>query len=268
MSRTVCKVLRIASLLLLFGAGAGYAAPNVSLDSHFGASCATCHLAGAAVTAKDAGRLRATQERMCGACHQGAVKASHPTGFVPNRALPAHMPVDWKGEMTCSTCHEVHGTGGRSGRAGQAALGEFADEGELCAACHPRSFFARMADRGESLLRSAHLDARARLPVQEIDGYSQRCLDCHTDRLSLRGEAIRAAFTASNGTGMVNHPIGMRYTHADLERDLRSPAALPAAILLPGGQVSCLSCHNGYSARHGALVTERSTELCLACHDK
>lgn len=270
MARTVCMAWWIASLLLLAGVGArpAYAASPTPQGDHLGTHCAACHLAGEAVTAENAKRLKGTQERLCGTCHRGAVQASHPTGFVPGRTLPARMPLDWKGEMTCSTCHDVHGRGGGSGGAGAAAASDLGGGGELCASCHPRSFFAGMADRGESLLRSAHLDARASRPVQDIDGYSQRCLDCHADRLSLPGAVIRAAFTARNGSGMVNHPIGMRYAYADLERDLRSPATLPAAILLPDGQVSCLSCHDGYSARHGALVTVGSTDMCLACHDK
>ncbi len=255
------------SLLLPAGTGTAHVATAMPPDDHLGPRCAACHIAGDRVTPDNAGRLKASQERLCGACHEGAKQASHPTGFVPGRALSAHTPVDWKGEMTCSTCHNVHRTGGESIR-GAVATGEFGAGSALCSACHSQAFFARMLDRGESLLRSAHLDARANRSDGEIDVYSQHCLDCHPDQLSLPGAAIRVAFTASNGTGMTNHPIGMTYIHGNPMLGLRAPAAFPAEILLPNGKVSCLSCHEGYSARHGAMVMERPTDLCLACHDK
>ena len=38
-------------------------------------------------------------------------------------------------------------------------------------------------------------------------------------------------------------------------------------LLLPGGKVSCVSCHRPYSQRHGALVAQEP-DLCFHCHDK
>jgi hypothetical protein len=91
-------------------------------------------------------------------------------------------------------------------------------------------------------------------------------VQCHEKELSLPGHR-RVAFTASNGTGMANHPIGSLYTQGDPRRELRPPALLPAGMRLPEGRVSCLSCHQGYTLEHGALV-EAEGGLCTSCHDK
>ncbi|MFQ5773642.1 MAG: cytochrome c3 family protein [Kiloniellaceae bacterium] len=252
-------------LLLLLQLGLAAWSPRATgaaaQPEHPGQRCARCHLAGDDVRRENAHRLTTTQERMCGGCHRGAVEVSHPTGFTPHRPLPDEFPLDWKGQVTCSTCHEVH--------AGSPRHPEVARTGRaLCTSCHPRSFFERMADAGRSIVRSGHLDARARRPARPIDPYSLQCIECHDGRISLPGDRIRAAFSASNGTGMVNHPIGQTYVRADVRRGLRHPAALPPEVLLPDGKVSCVSCHRGYSRRHGALVTRTQTALCLHCHDK
>ena len=43
---------------------------------------------------------------------------------------------------------------------------------------------------------------------------------------------------------------------------------IPREIRLPGGKVSCVSCHQGYSASHGALVSlGNGSPLCGSCHD-
>lgn len=226
------------------------AAANARVD-HFEAPCARCHLDGKAVTAENAHRLTSSQESLCGSCHQGTVVASHPTGFPPNRPLPGEFPLDWKGEVTCSTCHAVHD---EPSDEAQVAAGRGR---ALCLSCHPRAFFDDMADGGGSLLDSAHLAGRRHPRSSPVDAFSMQCVVCHETRLSLPGDGIRAAFTASNGTGMVNHPIG-----APVDR-----TGLPNGMLLPDGRVSCLSCHQGYSQEHGALL-ESDRGLCRDCHEK
>ena len=51
--------------------------------------------------------------------------------------MPPEFPLDWKGDMTCSTCHNVHASDPvklRVKRQGKA----------LCQSCHDPDFFARL----------------------------------------------------------------------------------------------------------------------------
>ncbi len=229
-------------------------------DRHLGARCGSCHLAGEDVTPENARRLVTTQRRICSRCHEGVVEASHPSGVTPRHRIPAAFPLDWKGQVTCSTCHVIHDPdpGRLRGPASRRAF---------CTSCHPARFFDRMADGGQSLLGFGHLDAGKRRRTGGIDAYSQRCIECHGREATLAGRVARTAFSAANGTGMANHPIGMEYRRADFRRGLRPPSALPREILLPEGRVSCLSCHRGYSAEHGAPVAIRERDICQTCHE-
>jgi predicted CXXCH cytochrome family protein len=48
----------------------------------------------------------------------------------------------------------------------------------------------------------------------------------------------------------------------------RPVSAIPASIRLPDGVVSCVSCHESYSERHGALVMANDrSQICYGCHD-
>ena len=71
-------------------------------------SCSDCHLTSGTVKSENAHKLISTQELLCKRCHPKELVVSHPTGFVPNRNIPALYPLDWKGELTCSSCHDIH----------------------------------------------------------------------------------------------------------------------------------------------------------------
>ena len=105
--RILVTLLALAALL---GIGASWIMAAPSGGFHQGAmACEACHLAGKAVTRDQAHLLVASQEKLCGNCHQATAQVSHPSGLLPRNKLPADYPVDWKGDLTCSTCHEVHG---------------------------------------------------------------------------------------------------------------------------------------------------------------
>lgn len=222
-------------------------------------ACDQCHLARGEITAANAGLLIAGQEQLCRTCHPNAVTASHPSGIKPGHQIPADFPLDWKGEMTCSTCHDIHGDEiglSRVDMAGKA----------LCLSCHDDGFFQRMKDGGMSILVSGHLDARAPL-AGNIDTFSIQCLSCHEtlgDDLAVRmsGNVIR------HGSDRGNHPVGMMYQRSISYGGYRSIAQLPKEIALPNGRVSCISCHHGYSEQHGQLVMSNlGSRLCFSCHD-
>ncbi|MCB1908503.1 MAG: cytochrome c3 family protein [Rhodocyclaceae bacterium] len=231
-------------------------------DPLAGGDCADCHVSSGAVEASTARVLQASQERLCASCHPRAAVASHPTGVRPSMTAVADYPLDWKGELTCSSCHEIHGRH-HGGLRGDKRHRDF------CLACHRDSFFQRMADGGRSLAVSGHLDAvgLAGQPAL-LDPYTAQCMDCHGERGDAQVEVAGAANTRHRGSG-INHPVGVDYLKASGYGGFRDRAALDRAIELPGGLVSCISCHSGYSGRHGAVVqvAARGRSLCLECHD-
>lgn len=229
-------------------------APHLAKDD-----CANCHLA-TKVDASNAAKLTSTQEVLCARCHANSAKASHPSGFSPKRKLDGGYPLDWKGDLTCSTCHEIHGSVPglmRHNRRGR----------ELCMSCHDQAFFDRMLDGGVSIIASGHLDSSFDIKTAEIDSFSVQCMDCHqslvgTNKVELRSGIVRH----SSGSG--SHPIGMSYADAERAGGFFRRFRLAKVIQLPGGKISCISCHDGYAQQHGKLVMSNTgSRLCFECHD-
>ena len=239
---------------LYFGHAVGNRPFHPNLD------CVACHLAGQGTNTSNAAQLTTSQEALCGQCHRGALELSHPSGFQPKRKLPANYPLDWKGDMTCSSCHDIHEDkvglirGDKTGKA-------------FCSSCHDERFFSEMVDNGVSLHRFGHLAVKPSELDRELDALSIQCLECHiTD-----GDAPRVKVDSRGvirHSGGVNHPIGIRYEKLTQSGMYKSSSQLHGNIKLPEGKVSCVSCHVAYNKKHGALVmsNERSA-LCLECHD-
>ncbi len=223
--------------------------------------CSQCHLSDQ-VTPDRAKSLLASQEKLCVSCHPKAIQLSHPSGFFPNRLLPQTFPLDWKGELTCSSCHEIHGK--KPGLMRSMARG-----GAFCHECHDDAFFNRMPDHGASMVASGHLDAREKQPAVNLDAYSLQCLGCHDEKgsnipqVGLDGSGVMRHIGTS-----LSHPIGRLYANSISFGGYRPAANLPAVIVLPDGKIGCVSCHEGYSKKHGGLtVDNRGSALCLTCHD-
>ncbi|MBE0624293.1 MAG: cytochrome c3 family protein [Burkholderiales bacterium] len=222
--------------------------------------CGACHLAGQDVDQADAAKLSASQEMLCASCHERTLEIGHPSGFTPARQLPAEYPLDWKGNMTCSTCHAPHGrTSGllRGTRRGR----------EFCQACHDPAFFARMKDAGTSIVASGHLDIGT--GTIDIDRHSLYCLGCHSGAFSgYAAVSVGRAGVLRHSGGIAPHPIGRSYGNASRNGSFRPQNQLAQRnIKLSDGRISCISCHQAYGREHGRLIatTDRSA-LCLSCH--
>lgn len=256
------RILAFLSAILIAGSLQAISeARAADHGAHAGIPCADCHLAGVMTTPANAAEMPASQERLCGRCHRGAVEAAHPTGFTPARPVPAGFPLDERGRMTCTTCHTGHL--GASGSLRTAQTGE-----AFCLSCHGRGMFDAMPDQGLSLFRSAHLDARAAPFSHSLDRYSLACALCHEEEVSFPGDHQISSLDPVNASRSANHPVGMDYARASRGKGYRSPATLDPDILLVDGKVSCLSCHRAYTRQHGALVAAGDDRtFCMSCHD-
>lgn len=254
-------VVGLALLVLLIGGNRLYAMLGTNSSGHLAKSdCTSCHMAGKNVSAQQASMLIASQEALCRKCHPTALKLSHPSGFSPKGKPPETYPLDWKGDLTCSTCHDIHGS--KPGLMRGSKQGK-----DLCLSCHDAKFFQKMRDGGSSMM-VGHLSNGAEVNTPTLDSYSRQCMECHAGSgdqklsSSIRNGVLRHA------SNSVNHPIGVNYQQAGAFGGYRARAIVERKIFLPNGQIGCVSCHLGYSKEHGKLVsgTARSS-LCFECHD-
>lgn len=226
-------------------------------------TCGTCHLGGDVVNPAQSSKLIASQEQLCVKCHQTSVKVSHPSGFVPQRPLPAEFPLDWKGDLTCSTCHVTHGNS-------PGLLRGIKRGKEFCLSCHETTFFSRMKDAGTSVVTSGHLQLRR--STVDIDSHSLHCLGCHTSGSYAGGGTVSVGKNGvlRHASGAAAHPIGRIYRDVSRNGDYRPENELAQRnIMLSDGKISCVSCHEAYKKEHGKLVlTMDRSALCLACHTK
>lgn len=250
--------------LLLLGAGALYATLGASAitgtGAHLGnADCASCHLGGRDVSAQQAGMLTASQEVLCAKCHPVAAQVSHPSGFPPARLPPPAYPLDWKGDLTCSTCHDIHASARGLMRGAKAGK-------ELCLSCHLSDFFGKMRDGGAALL-GGHL-AKGVADGAALDPWSLKCMECHGENATLRlATSVDRHGVVRHASRTANHPIGMLYQKAIAFGGYRAQRLVESRLLLPGGRVSCISCHGGYQKEHGKLLVPLArSALCYECH--
>lgn len=257
------KLLAALALLTLLALGSQlYAMLGANSGGHLAQSdCSTCHMEGKNVSAQQAGMLVASQESLCVRCHPSALKISHPSGFTPRTKPSPNYPLDWKGDLTCSTCHDIHAS--KPGLMRGTLQGK-----DLCLSCHDAKFFQSMRDGGSSMM-VGHLSNGAGINAPTLDAYSRQCLECH----ARSGDPKLSTNIDGNGvlrhaSSSVNHPIGVNYQKAAAFGGYRAKAIVERKIVLPNGLIGCVSCHMGYSREHGKLVsgTARST-LCFECHD-
>lgn len=257
--------LQLAALLLLLGFAYSWLPELNARDSHYkNMLCGDCHLAGTSVTKHNAHQLVATQEQLCARCHENELQVSHPSGFTPMGKIPDEYPLDWKGDITCSTCHLVHSDkpqrlrGKKRGR-------------ELCLACHDMAFFNRMKDSGLSIQTDVHQKLALESAAEQLDSYSANCTSCHVDSVRMGGQRGRESsrYILAHGYTSMPHPIGFEYaTKAVAGGRYRVASELAPEIRLPDGKISCVTCHQAYDQDHGKLVmSNNQSALCFQCHN-
>ncbi|RJP37200.1 MAG: hypothetical protein C4547_06100 [Phycisphaerales bacterium] len=204
---------------------------------------------------------------------------NHPVGVVPSAGIriPAGWPLDSDGTITCLTCHaaipdlsfrndpQLRCDGPQGSRsltfcgnchdAGQSG-GKHAMHWLAVPRAHVLEFGTELAGNENGLAQPTDGDP--------LDSESRRCLECH--------DGVSASDRFAGGNGLAdadwNHPVGIAYaTGRDAEVTLRPPSELPPLVRLPGGRVSCVSCHNLYAGSdHLLSVTLERSTLCFVCH--
>jgi predicted CXXCH cytochrome family protein len=257
------KIIVLAALALATAAGL-HATLNPAQKHMIGRACSSCHLAGDEVSKENAHLLVASQEKLCADCHPKSVQVSHPSGIRPTLAVPPAFPLDWKGDMTCSTCHNVHGSS--PGLMRGSARGKI-----LCLSCHDAGFFDKMADRGVSMISSGHMSsatAKTDLSGLDVDAFTVQCMSCHGNYGDLRGTTIDTKQILRHADKSVSHPIGRRYSESFQKGRYKPESVVNQNLFLPDGRLSCVSCHRGYAKEHGKLrVGKQRSALCFECHD-
>ncbi len=212
--------------------------------------------------------------------HNGPGVSNHPVNVVPSAAvsIPPGWPLDPSGSITCTTCHlslpPLNGNGGTRLREANTASSE---PRAFCMNCHRDSSGRSAVTAHWMAVPKAHI---LRASFQDnsssgiaIDGASRDCLSCHdgvsaTDAGHETGLSRGSGYFGDKGR---NHSIGVRYPHAGKRRaevPLRPAAALPDTVRLPGGVVSCVSCHDLYQPdKYRLSVPIEGSRLCLTCHE-
>jgi len=203
---------------------------------------------------------------------------NHPVGVRPSHGvhIPDGWPLDANGRLTCTTCHEsIPALSGRGGAKLRRHVDPTDDPSAFCATCHGTATGRSAAGMHWQAMPRAHVRSTSSSVATgygSLDADSVRCLTCH-DGVTAR----ETSYETSSGHGMAsfgdtgrNHPVGVRYRAMDHKSDtrLRAEQALPSSVRLPGGRVSCVSCHNLYSPEPKLLtVPIEGSALCFTCHD-
>lgn len=106
------RMLPEIALMLLAGLFApsspGAAAPAPDAEPHdfvrLNRTCDWCH---ASVGVKTRGVMRKNVGQICAECHRQS-DSEHPVEMKPAMEIPADLPLDRRGLLTCATCHNVH----------------------------------------------------------------------------------------------------------------------------------------------------------------
>ncbi len=212
--------------------------------------------------------------------HAGPGVSNHPMNVVPSAAvsIPKGWPLDLDRSITCTTCHyTAPSTDGKGGTHLRGMNDSRSDPREFCMKCHRNSDGGSaatahwMAASRAHILRASILDDPK--SGSAIDRASRICLSCH-DGVTASDAGHETGLNRGSGylgDGDRNHPIGVPYPlsgtrHVDVP--LRPAAALPETVRLPGGVVSCVSCHDLYQPDKNRLsVPIEESRLCLTCHD-
>lgn len=242
----------------------------------FEGQCSACH-----VGLKDPSVLTREPDYLCLSCHPDNAKRSHPSDFIPSKALPQQYPL-YKAKMVCITCHFPHHRYGKgSGEdAGPAETlpgpGPYLLRSEVvgkvfCYSCHKGGFTSDSIDSHAITVKKAHTSPVNFEQKDIIDDNSRECLSCHDGTLSTATHTQIRGLNFKHGRDIgMSHPISVDYEEVYLRkpRKYHPPQSLDPLIVLINGKIGCETCHNHYSKHRKHLVMNNfKSRLCLSCHN-
>jgi predicted CXXCH cytochrome family protein len=102
-----------------------------------------------------------------------------------------------------------------------------------------------------------------------LDSFSTGCIACHNGLVSPQ-ESLNFKNNPDSRMQMLSgkHPIGMDYArYAAANSTLRKVNELNPKLVLVGGKVSCVTCHDALNPEKNHLALNTSgQDLCLECH--
>jgi predicted CXXCH cytochrome family protein len=109
--------------------------------------------------------------------------------------------------------------------------------------------------------------------VVGLDSFSADCVSCHdgvsasTIGIDLRNNPMGRKSQVDSFQS--DHPIGMNYNnYVAADKGFKSVRSNTTMIFVDG-KVGCLTCHDPLSSERGHLVmSDKSSALCLTCHNK
>ncbi len=121
----------------------------------------------------------------------------------------------------------------------------------------------------DDLAREASPCALGRTDRQQASARS--CLSCHDGTTGTAASYTTPQDAAPRLSAMHGaHPIEVVYAVARARNpsQLHPQELLPRGLVLPGGKVTCVTCHDGASREpHRAAVSLSRSRLCMSCHD-
>ncbi len=267
---TVGTILILSGLLLLMNLSNS----RLTNPHLYQTACDECHLGKPVEDGSGKNIFFKDISRLCLDCHSKIrLSMSHPIDMVPGFKMPDDMPLDWKGEMTCTTCHLPHIDPEAQADANPYYLRRNSRGKAFCMECHQYDEGPGIAVGHEMALEYAHQNSvlKGRGSRFSLDRDSINCLGCHDGtQASDSGGNIADGIWRHGGPDIGNsHPVGSLYSEAARKVSLRPAEMLPDSIQLPDGRIGCLSCHNMYSQNKYLLAIENvRSRLCLTCHIK
>ena len=105
--------------------------------------------------------------------------------------------------------------------------------------------------------------------VGTLDSFSAGCVTCH-DGIVSRKDILNFRNDPETRMQMISgkHPIGMNYERYAARRDtLKKVEELNPRLVLVGGKVSCVTCHDPLNSEKNHLAMGREgNDLCMECH--
>ena len=107
-------------------------------------------------------------------------------------------------------------------------------------------------------------------PLGLLDSFSTGCVSCHNGIVTPQNSLNFKNNPDSKMQVLAGkHPIGMDYArYAAVNNNLRKPGELNPKLVLVGGKVSCVTCHDALNPEKNHLAMNNSgRDLCVECHN-